>query len=330
MAWAFLILLLSVGGFTLSNYISTRKRHAQPLVCPLKGNCHAVISSEYSKFLGLPVENVGMTYYGLIAVGYAATLAVPNLAPIAAFVLVPLTTAAALFSLYLSFIQFFSLKQICTWCLVSAVLCLAIFGIALSQSIAMISPLLLAITIPLVLVHTLAAAIGVGTATVVDVLFFRFLRDFRISEFESQILNVGSQIIWGALGILLVSGLGLYLPHAAALNHEASFLVKMIILGILILNGAALNLYLAPRLVRMTFRKGLAVSEPSLCRIRHSAFLQGGVSFVSWYSVFILGVWQENPYSFRALLASYLVLVVIALIMGQLLERFYIRRANGS
>ncbi len=330
MAWPFLILLFSVGGFALSIYIYTKKRRAQPLMCPLKGNCHAVVTSEYSKFLGVPVERIGMTYYGLIAVGYAAALAVPNLAPVAAYVLVPMTTAAALFSVYLSFIQFFSLKQICTWCLVSALLCLTIFGIALSQSINLVSPFLVVITIPLVVVHTLAAAIGVGTATVVDVLFFRFLRDFRISKFESQILNIGSQIIWGALGILLVSGLGLYLPHIMELNQDASFLVKMIVLAILILNGAALNLYLAPRLVHMTFRKGLTTPQQTLCRIRHSAFLQGGVSFVSWYSVFILGVWQENPFAFRPLMATYLVLIVLALIVGQLLERFYVRRANGS
>ena len=330
MVWSFLVLLFAVGGFALSAYIFVKKRREQPLVCPLKGNCHAVVSSEYSKFLGVPVERVGMVYYGVVALGYALSLAVPAQAPVIAYILVPLTTSAALFSLYLTFIQFFSLKQLCTWCLVSAAFSFAIFGIALSQSVALVTPFLLVISIPLVVVHTLAAAIGVGTATVIDILFFRFLRDFRISEFESQILSIGSQILWGALGIMFVSGLGLYLPHIAALNQDAAFLVKMIVLAVLVVNGAALNLYLAPRLVRMTFRKGLTASKDTLCRIRHGAFLQGGVSFISWYCAFILGVWRDNPFSFQTLMAAYLLLVVPALIVGQTLERFYVRRANGS
>jgi uncharacterized membrane protein len=133
--WHTVIILAALGGFILAFYIRHKKQTHEKMVCPIGSDCDAVIYSEYSKFFGIPLEILGLFYYGLVAVGYALFLAFPVLAsPLAVFGILTLTTAAFLFSLYLTFIQAFALKQWCTWCLMSAGICAIIFATALSIS----------------------------------------------------------------------------------------------------------------------------------------------------------------------------------------------------
>src|SRR6266404_5174661 len=63
------IALAAIGviGFSIAAYISGCKKKEKPLVCPLRGNCNFVTESDYSKFLGIHVEYIGMSYYALIA-----------------------------------------------------------------------------------------------------------------------------------------------------------------------------------------------------------------------------------------------------------------------
>lgn len=128
------VIACAVAGFFVARHIKQKKQRDEKLTCPIGFECDAVVKSKYSKFLGLPVENVGLLYYACIAVGYALFLAVPVLAPLfPLFSLAALAASAAafLFSLYLTGVQLFALKQWCSWCLVSAGLCVALFAAAL-------------------------------------------------------------------------------------------------------------------------------------------------------------------------------------------------------
>ncbi|MBI4090666.1 MAG: hypothetical protein HY422_01440, partial [Candidatus Komeilibacteria bacterium] len=51
-----LIILVASGGFAVAFYIWRKKQHAEVLVCPLHSNCAVVIHSQYSTFLGFPLE----------------------------------------------------------------------------------------------------------------------------------------------------------------------------------------------------------------------------------------------------------------------------------
>lgn len=125
-----LIIFLAFGGFSIAAYINHHKKNIkEALVCPLKANCDTVIHSDYSKFLGIPVEILGMIYYGLIAVNYGLIVAFPGLETLASTLLV-MTLCAFVFSIYLTLIQAFAIKNWCTWCLISASICVAIFSIA--------------------------------------------------------------------------------------------------------------------------------------------------------------------------------------------------------
>lgn len=129
------IIFAAFAGFLIAFYISHKKRSKETLVCPLNSNCNTVIHSEYSRFFGIPVENLGLLYYGFIALTYGVFLVAPDLALLSLVVsILAFTTGAFLFSLYLTAVQLFALHEICTWCLCSAALCTIIFISAAAES----------------------------------------------------------------------------------------------------------------------------------------------------------------------------------------------------
>ena len=113
------IALLGVGGFFVARYIYRHKKYQTPLVCPMQFDCHAVIHSDYSKFLGIPVEILGMIYYAFIFFSYAFLIIIP--------IVQAVTLGALVFSIYLIGVQIFILKKGCSWCLVSALISILIF-----------------------------------------------------------------------------------------------------------------------------------------------------------------------------------------------------------
>jgi uncharacterized membrane protein len=126
----FHILLSFIGvlGFSLCAYLYKCKHKKQPLVCPLRGSCDFVTTSKYSKFLGIHLEILGMIYYGMVTALHLMMVFIPSLANHYETLLgLSASTFAFIFSLYLTGIQAFVLKQWCTWCLCSATLCLLIF-----------------------------------------------------------------------------------------------------------------------------------------------------------------------------------------------------------
>ncbi|MFY9462098.1 MAG: vitamin K epoxide reductase family protein [Candidatus Sungiibacteriota bacterium] len=329
--WHIILIFAAFGGFLLAFYIRHKKQAREKMVCPLDSDCDAVIYSEYSKFFGIPVEILGLFYYGLVAVGYALFLVLPALAtPFAVFSILALTTAAFLFSLYLTFIQAFALKQWCTWCLMSAGICTVIFATALTISEFGFIALLGRYHDLIVIGHFLGVALGLGGATITDIFFFKFLKDFRISEQEAGVMHTLSQIIWFALAILVLTGIGLYLPEAEELNQSAKFLVKMIVVAVIIINGAFLNLLVAPKLVKISFGEKHKHQPGELHYERKIAFAFGAVSMVSWYSAFILGILRKIPFDFSSLLLMYLLFLGGAIVASQFTERFFVKRANSN
>ena len=131
-----IIIFLSFTGFLIASYIRHHKKNIQEaLICPLKANCDTVIHSDYSKFLGVPVENLGMTYYAFTAAGYGLIIIFPAMGlPWIASGLMLSSVFAFAFSIYLTAVQAFALKNWCTWCLISASICGVIFALAATDS----------------------------------------------------------------------------------------------------------------------------------------------------------------------------------------------------
>jgi len=317
--------IFSIAGFLLAGYVYVKKRKKETLVCPMNGKCDEVINSRYSRFVGVPVELLGIIYYAFIGAIYTFIFIDPwFFSDGAKFFITGITVGAFLFSIYLVFIQAFILRQWCTWCLFSAgfttfIFVTAVFGADFSLVI-----LLTQYKGVIVFFHALAAAIGVGTATITDIFFFRFLKDYKISEFEHSIMETLSGIIWVALGILVLTGIGLFIPESERLLASSKFITKAVAVLVLIINGVMLNLAVSPRLMDITFGEEHHHMKGELHFMRRLAFALGAISISSWYIVFILGSLKSIPVSVGVGVALYFAILFLAVIGSQLFDKYMV------
>jgi uncharacterized membrane protein len=138
-----LLIACAFGGLSLAAFIHFKKRLHAPLVCPIGHSCDPVVHSKYARFMDIPVEILGVIYYTIIVIAYATTLALPNLqSDSLASALLGLSAVAFFFSLYLTAVQAFVLREWCTWCLISAALCATIFFVGLAIAGIHVSPFL--------------------------------------------------------------------------------------------------------------------------------------------------------------------------------------------
>lgn len=123
-----LTIFCALCGFSLATFIHLKKKQPKPLVCPIGHTCDPVVRGDYSRFMCIPVELLGILYYLIILVSYLAFTMNPLLqSRELTLALLCISGLAFLFSAYLTFVQAFILKEWCTWCLISATLCMVIF-----------------------------------------------------------------------------------------------------------------------------------------------------------------------------------------------------------
>lgn len=128
MAESLFITVLAAVGLGISLYIYRSKKLNRPLLCPVGKGCNAVVASPYAVTLGIPNEVSGILYYALvIASQVAAGFSSLALNQFVTDGLVVLAAVAALFSVYLIFIQAFVLRKWCEWCIMTSLVNIAIF-----------------------------------------------------------------------------------------------------------------------------------------------------------------------------------------------------------
>ena len=123
-----IVIIAALTGFIAAYYIARQKARGEKLVCPLDANCEAVVTSNYSRLLGVPLEYLGLLYYGVTFLTHVLFLFFPvwseGYYPL---ILKIVSGGAFLFSLYLIWVQFAKLKNWCFWCLISSAATLVIF-----------------------------------------------------------------------------------------------------------------------------------------------------------------------------------------------------------
>lgn len=319
-----LICLCAALGFSLAFNIFLKKKTKKPLVCPLKGHCDVVVHSEYSKLFGIPLELLGMFYYLVILLSYASFIFFSDIKVHSFFVLgVTFATGIAFFfSLYLTAIQAFVLKVWCTWCLGSATLCTLIFLGVVQLSFFDMMPYLAAYKQLILGVHLAGVVIGFGGAIIADMFFMKFLKNFRISEGEANVLKTLSHIIWLGLAIIFIGGLFLFLSDVEKYSNSAKFLAKMVVVAVIIVNGFFLNIFVSPNLTKIPFDGEISDLDEKTKENRKLAFALGAISATSWWTAFILGMMKASPAPFITILAVYFTALLGAVITSQLVEKF--------
>ncbi len=318
-------IFFAIAGFLLAGYVYIKKSKKENLVCPMDGKCDEVVNSRYSKFMGVRVELLGMLYYAMIILAYSFILFMPDVVgDVFKFFMTGITVAAFLFSAYLVFIQAFVLRMWCTWCLFSAGFSTFIFVTAVFGADFSLPALLNEYHGVVVFFHALAAAIGVGATTITDVLFFKFLKDYKISESEKSIMDTLSGVIWIALAVLVLTGVGLFIADPERFLASSKFITKVLAVSVLIINGVLLNLLISPKMLEIDFGKENR-DNGNLDFMRRLAFALGAISISSWYVVFLLGSLRSIPLSVTAGITIYLSILVLAIVGSQIFDRMMIK-----
>lgn len=126
-----IIFILSILGFVNAAYLYFQHKRevetGQKMFCLIGGDCGAVVGSKYGKTLGIKNEKFGMAFYLLLAIYALLGIFLPQLTSSLEIVVKIVVIIAAIFSLYLLFIQAIILRQFCSWCLIAILINLLIF-----------------------------------------------------------------------------------------------------------------------------------------------------------------------------------------------------------
>jgi uncharacterized membrane protein len=118
-------------GIGVATYIAIADAGGAAPVCLAGGSgCETVASSSYSHLLGINVAIFGIAGYALLLLMALLRGDGPR---IAGFMLALIGFG---FSVYLTYLEFFVIDAICQWCVASAVLMTALFGLNTARMLA--------------------------------------------------------------------------------------------------------------------------------------------------------------------------------------------------
>jgi uncharacterized membrane protein len=126
------MIAIAVIGFGVAMYLTVVHYAGITVLCSSKHNsCEAVQTSVYSKVLGIPVALLGLIGYTLIL----AALLAPD-TDLSRVAVLGFTLFGFGFSAYLTYREVFTLKEICEWCVSSAIMLTLLFVLAAWRYIA--------------------------------------------------------------------------------------------------------------------------------------------------------------------------------------------------
>jgi uncharacterized membrane protein len=126
--------VLALAGLLLATYMFLYKVGVLATLACGTGGCDAVQNSPFAVFLGIPVPLIGVLGYGLV---FGLTLAGVQPHYVGdrriALALLLSCTAAAVFTIYLNYLEAVVIRAWCRWCIGSAVIVAALFLLSLTE-----------------------------------------------------------------------------------------------------------------------------------------------------------------------------------------------------
>lgn len=168
--------------------------------------------------------------------------------------------------------------------------------------------------------HFAGIILGVGAATLLDLIIFRFVMMRRIEETYIRLIDFASRVITSGLVLLWVSGIGFLIFYQlfdpTKLDNPKLF-AKFVIVGVLTLNAFLVHHFVLPQ---VEIQIGQHLFD-GLARLhRFLLILIGTISAISWYVPLILGVVPQfnNTIPSEVILVSYTVLILLVNIIIQI------------
>jgi uncharacterized membrane protein len=125
------LLLLSLAGLGVSLYLAWVYTADTVAVCFGNHGCDLVQHSPYAWIGGIPVPALGAAAYVLLAALAVAALRLEARRELLLLGMFGVGLTGVLFSAYLTYLELFVIHAICTWCVVSAVIMVAVFSLSL-------------------------------------------------------------------------------------------------------------------------------------------------------------------------------------------------------
>ncbi len=323
-----ILILLGVCGFLVSHYIQRKKSSGEKMLCNIIKGCDRVTDSEYSRFLGIPLELLGMVYYGLVVLSYIIFSLFPESSGVQlTFWVLGITSGAFLFSVYLTFIQVVVLKDWCQWCLVSAVISLLIFVVAFLSIPSGIQTFLVEVEASTLVALGFALAIGVGGSTITNIMFFKFLKDFKISAEEFDVLKVLTQVTLVALLVVIIATTTLYFTDVQMID-SVTLLITINFVMVVAVVELILNFWIGPNLVDISFDKKHKQLPSNLSRVRRLAFALGAISLVSWFALLVFNTLRDINFDLYVVISAYSFFVICAVIISQLIDQSFSQKSH--
>lgn len=320
-----IILILAAAGI-LTVVLATLRRKHEDHDKPLNVHEHHPISQIKSLlFLDIPTEYIVGLYFIAIFLLYVV------------FFIFGISVAGlSLAALYLSGIVFLLQAYNCImvanterrysiWVIISLFLSAGIFYAALENIDRALVPLLENAFEYSLTVHILGVVLGLGGALCIDLMIFHFLKNFKITRRESVIMHMLSQMIIFGLILLMVSGLALFASASADYLASSKFLMKMVTVVFVLVNGIVLNLYVVPKMEKISLQEKDQGRHEMLTRV---AFIVGAVSVISWFSAYFLAMLDIlNVFSLGTLLIVYAILLSLAVGGSLFTKKYYEAKA---
>ena len=175
----------------------------------------------------------------------------------------------------------------------------------------------------LLIAHLIGIVIGVGGATIGDLIVLHSISDNRFDLSEFRIFKLISSIVIVGLLLLVGSGVGLILTGAPT---SPRFWAKMTVIGVLCINGILLHTVIFPKIKQCVYEEWAIFSDKTMKNA--PLFLAIGVtSTFCWYVALILGAWRTLTVSYGEIIGIcgllWLGIVFTSVVFGYLVQRHY-------
>lgn len=170
------------------------------------------------------------------------------------------------------------------------------------------------------LVHFAGIILGVGAATLLDLIIFRFVLMKSVEESYIAIIEFASNIISFGLVLLWLSGIGFLIFYElfdlTKLDNPKLF-AKFVIVGVLTLNAFLVHHFVLPQ---VEIQIGQHLFDGLTRLHRFLLIVIGTVSAISWYVPLILGIVPQfnNTIPSDVILISYAALILLVNVIIQI------------
>lgn len=169
-----------------------------------------------------------------------------------------------------------------------------------------------------VFLHVFSVVGAMGSALAIDYMTTYFAQNKVFSRSEIRTLTLLIKGVTIGLWLVVLTGILIFFSNPAGYLASSKFITKMIVVGILCINGFILHRYVFSHIAQknvLTDRKHAA--------IRTRGFVFGAVSFVSWATALLLALQPSIPFSVTTAVSMYLFVLLVAIAVAVLLSKRY-------